>query len=584
MSLTKIFFILLIPFILVSCNSSKEVVTTPAANKGTQKGKTKLSEEEEINLKFLFVNANKEKMLGNTAKAAELFAQCIRIDGANDASMFELAKIYLEQKKFNDALFFARSANQIDPSNVWYRTFLADLYMAMKKTAEGEAVYASLFKEYPSNVEYAFKYASVLLYNGKLNEALKVYDKVEQEIGVSTDLTIEKERIWLKLGKIDKAAAEVEKLIAKDPADLKSYSLLVELYQANDMHEKSFEVIQRMQKYNDKSPYVYLALAEYYRSTNQKEKSFEQLKLAFGSNELEHDIKIKIISSYIPVVQSNPEMMQQGIELSKILAETHPTDAVSLAIYGDFLTMHEEYDRAREQYLASVTIDSKNLVVWQQLLICQSQLNDNAGMLKSADEALSIFPDQSVLYLFRGVALSADKQYAEAVKSFLAGSKLVVDNDTQLKEFYTRLADCYNSLKEFDESDKYFEKALKLDPMDPLVLNNYSYYLSLRKVNLEKAETMSKLSNDLRPGQPSYLDTYGWILYEMKNYTGAKEWLQKAIDNGGNDNGTILEHMGDTLFKLGETEKAVEFWKRAKAAGDASDLIDKKISDKKLYE
>lgn len=584
MSLTKIFLFLFIPFVLTSCSSSKEATTDTASVKGSQKGKTKLSEEEEINLKFLFVNANKEKMLGNSAKAAELFSQCIRIDGSNDASMFELAKIYLEQKKFNDALFFARSANQIDPSNVWYRTFLADLYMAMKKTNNGEAMYASLFKEYPRNVEYAFKYASVLLYNGKLTEALKVYDKVEQEIGVTTELTIEKERIWLKLGKVDKAAAEIEKLIAKDPADLKSYSLLVELYQANDMPEKSLEVIERMKKFNDKSPYVYLALAEYYRSTNQKEKSFEQLKLAFGSNELEHDIKIKIISSYIPVVQNNPEMMQQGIELSKILAETHPTDAVSLAIYGDFLTMHEQYSEARDQYLASVTIDSKNLMVWQQLLICQSQLNDNAGMLKSSEEALSIFPDQSVLYLFKGVALTAEKQYSEAVKSLLAGSKLVVDNDVQLKDFYTRLADNYNSLKEFDESDKYFEKALKLDPMDPLVLNNYSYYLSLRKVNLEKAESMSKLSNDLRPGQPSYLDTYGWILYEMKNYVGAKEWLQKAIDNGGSDNGTILEHMGDALYKLGETDKAVEFWNRAKAAGDASELIDQKIRDKKLYE
>src|SRR4029079_10292817 len=142
------------------------------------------------------------------------------------------------------------------------------------------------------NVEYAFKYASVLLYNGKLTEALKVYDKIEQEIGVTPDLTIEKERIWLKLGKVDKAAAEIERLIEKDPSNLKHYSLLVELYQANDMHEKSLEVIQRMQKYNDKSPYVYLALAEYYRSTNQKEKSYEQLKLAFASNELEHDVKI----------------------------------------------------------------------------------------------------------------------------------------------------------------------------------------------------------------------------------------------------------------------------------------------------
>ncbi len=568
---------------IAACNPSSKT-QAPKTTASQSKGRSTLTEEQLINLKFLFVNAGKEKILGNLDKAAEYYAQCIRIDGGNHASMYELARIYFEQKKINDALFFAKSAHQLEPSNVWYRLLLAELFMTTRKTTEGEAVYAGLFRDHPRNVEYAFKYASALLYNGKLAEAIKVYDKVEQEIGVNSDLSIEKERLWLRLGKIDKAAAEIERLIDKNPSDIKSYSLLVELYQVNDMPDKAFETIERMQKVNPSSPYVYLALAEYYRSRNQKEKSFEQLKLAFGSNELEHDIKIKIISSYLPLVQENTEMMKQGLELSAILSATHPTDAVSLAIHGDFLTINEQYEEARTRYLESVAIDNKNFTVWRQLLICQSQLNDIKGMLKSSEEAMAIFPSQPILYLFNGIALTFEKNHAEAVKTLTAGSKLVVDDDLTLKDFYIRLADNHNSLKNHEESDSYFEKALRIDPMDPLVLNNYSYYLSLRKEKLEKAETMSKLSNELVPGQPSYLDTYGWILYVMGNYKGAKEWLQKAIDNGGSNNGTILEHMGDTLYKLGEINKAVEFWINAKNAGDTGEFIDKKISDKKLYE
>jgi tetratricopeptide (TPR) repeat protein len=358
----------------------------------------------------------------------------------------------------------------------------------------------------------------------------------------------------------------------------------VELYQVNNLPEKAFETIGRMQQVNSNSPYVYLALAEYYRSNNQKDKSFEQLKLAFASKELEQDLKIKIISSYLPIVQGNPEMLEQSLVLAKIMAETHANDPVSLAIYGDFLTIDQKFEAAQQQYMASLAIDSKNVMIWQQLLICQSQINDLPGMLKSSEEALSLFPEQSVFYLFNGVALTNAKRNEEAIKSFLAGSKLVVDNDDQLKEFYTRLADCYNTLKQFDESDKYFDKALKLDPNDPLVLNNYSYYLSLRKANLEKADTMSKRSNELRPNQASYEDTYGWILFVMGKYEEAEKWLQKALDNGGANNGTILEHMGDVNFKLGKTEKALDFWNRAKLAGDASDLIDQKIMDKKFYE
>lgn len=580
MSFIKSCFLLIFPVFIIACNPSSKTATAPVATAG----KKQLSEEELINLKYLFVNANKEKILGNNDKAAELFAQCIRIDGSNHASMYELAIIYAGQKKLNDALFFARSANRIEPTNTWYRLFLAELLMTAKKGSEGEAMYLGLFKEFPHNVDYAFKYASALLYNGKITEAIKVYDKVEEEIGVNADLTIEKERLWLRLGKVDKAAAELEKLISKEPKEIKNYSLLVELYQVNEMPEKAFETINRMQQIDSSSPYVYLALAEYYRSTNQKEKSFEQLKLAFASKELEQELKIKIISSYLTIVQGNPDMLEQALTLSKIMVETHPSDAISMAIYGDFLMMNQNFEAAIEQYNTSLAIDNKNLIVWQQLLISQSQITDTKGMLISSEEALSLFPDQSIFYLFHGIALSAAKRNEEALKSLLAGSKLVVDNDLQLLDFYKQLADNYNSVKNYKESDNNFEKALKLDPRDPLVLNNYAYYLSERNENLEKAETMSKLSNEIRPGQPSYEDTYGWILFMMGKYPDAKLWLQKAIDNGGATNGTILEHMGDVLYKLGDATKALDFWIRAKSAGDVSENIDFKIRDKKLNE
>ena len=456
--------------------------------------------------------------------------------------------------------------------------------MATGKHSEGETLYATLFKKNPRNVDYAFKYSSALLYNGKLQEAIKVYDKVEQEIGINYELIDEKKRLWLRLGKLDKAAEEVERLISKDPTNVKNYSLLVELYQVNDMPEKSLEVIGRMQKVNDKSPYVYLALAEYYRSTNQREKSFEQLKLAFGSNELEHDIKLKIISSYLPLAQASPEMLEQGISLSEILATTHPTDAISLAIHGDFLFMDDKFADAIFQYKASLGIDRNNMIVWQQLLLCQAQMNDYTGIEETSSEALELFPEQSVFYLFNGIAHTFLKNHDDAVKILLAGSKLVVDNDLQLNDFYIRLADNYHNLDNHVESDKYFEKSLTIDPKNPLVLNNYSYYLSLRKENLEKAETMSKLSNELNPGQPSYQDTYGWILYVMGKYKDAQEWLQRALDSGGNTNGTILEHMGDVLYKLGDTSKALEYWKQAKDAGETSEFIDNKIRDQKIYE
>jgi tetratricopeptide (TPR) repeat protein len=139
-------------------------------------------------------------------------------------------------------------------------------------------------------------------------------------------------------------------------------------------------------------------------------------------------------------------------------------------------------------------------------------------------------------------------------------------------------------LKKFEDSDKYFGKAYQLDSANIMVLNNWSYFLSLRKENLAKAAYMSEKANVLSPGNPSYEDTYAWILFVKGEYSEAKKWIEKAIQNGGATNGTILEHAGDIEFKLGNVNGAVELWKKAKATADHTEQIDRKINDRSYYE
>ena len=75
-----------------------------------------------------------------------------------------------------------------------------------------------------------------------------------------------------------------------------------------------------------------------------------------------------------------------------------------------------------------------------------------------------------------------------------------------------------------------------------------------------------------------------WLSYKQEKYTSALEWIKKALGNGGEDSGVVLEHYGDILYKLGEIEKAIDFWNKAKKKKDYSDLLDKKIQDGKMYE
>ena len=95
---------------------------------------------------------------------------------------------------------------------------------------------------------------------------------------------------------------------------------------------------------------------------------------------------------------------------------------------------------------------------------------------------------------------------------------------------------------------------------------------------------MSKRANDLKPKNPRLQDTQGWVLYKMKNYDSAKAWIQKALKNGGENMPDILEHYGDILYQLDDKEQALIYWQKAQEKGSTSELLEKKIADKKLYE
>ena len=154
-----------------------------------------------------------------------------------------------------------------------------------------------------------------------------------------------------------------------------------------------------------------------------------------------------------------------------------------------------------------------------------------------------------------------------------------------LASMYSSLGEVYYYTKQTDLMEKAYAKALEITPNNASVLNNYSYFLSERGVKLDEAEKMSKKSLELQPGEGTYMDTYGWILYKKGNYEKAREYVQKAIDlAGGKADATLYDHLGNIYFKLGASDKAIENWKISKQKGNDSPLIDKKISEVKLYE
>ena len=538
------------------------------------------------NFKFnnYFFSALKEKSLENYEEALDLFQKCIKIDNNKAVPYYESAMINKDLGRFNLAVEQIKIAVDLDLDNRWYELHYAEALFANRDFKSASVVYKKLILKEPGNQDLFFLLADMYIYDNDFLKAIEVYDNLELIKGIDKMISMQKHKLYMQLEKRYYAVKELKNLVEKFPNDIEALEILSEAYLLNDDKEKAFDIFKKLAIIAPENGRIHLTLADYYRDQGDNTKSFEELKLAFKSIKLSVDVKVRILASYFQLLAVNKTMKEQAYTLVKLLMQSHPNDVKPKALYADILYADNRFNEAKEQYLIVLENNKTESQVWSQVLFIQAEQSDFEGMLKTSEEALTYFSTEPLFYYFNGVANKWFKNYDDAIISLNMGVEFVLDNSILLLEFYSSLADSYHATKQHKLSDDYYEKSLEIDSNNVLVLNNYAYYLSLRRLNLEKAKKMSHKCNELEKDNGTYQDTYAWILYELAEYEQAKVWIQKSLSNGSDMSAVVVEHYGDILYKLGEVKDAVYQWEKAKELGQASEILNKKIEEGKLYE
>ena len=131
-----------------------------------------------------------------------------------------------------------------------------------------------------------------------------------------------------------------------------------------------------------------------------------------------------------------------------------------------------------------------------------------------------------------------------------------------------------------------YDSALVYNPSNVLVLNNYAYYLSEEDKELDKAEQMSLRTIKAEPNNATYLDTYAWILYKQQRYEEAYTYIEQALAADSVPSDVLYEHAGDICYRMGDTARAVDYWKQAlevqRKAEAVEQRLEKKVRTKKM--
>jgi tetratricopeptide (TPR) repeat protein len=533
----------------------------------------------------LYLDAVKAALMKEDDKAVQLFESLLTSYPNNVASKYELAQIYLRKNDFVRGTELIEDAVKAEPANVWYKKLLADFYEASGDNKKWAQLLSQLIAENPDKIEFYEKMVNANLMLQKPVAAVETLDKMIEKFGYSDDLAQKKYVIYDQSGNKDKAAKELTRIIEMSPEKAQNYYLLAELYFKANKTDEAIGVLNKLEEKLPNDEYVCFTLAEYYRKLKKDALFVEAFERGIQNKFVSPDTKMDYLLAFYPVNEINERNKEVITRLSNSLSSMYPNHHKVILLNSDISYFYGDFDRAEKGYLKVINQDSSMYYTWERLMLCRSQLLDSIGLLEAATAAAILFPYQPLPIFFQGIDKLQKKDYKSAIEILENGVGLLTDQSIGLAvQYYASLGDAYNSIKNFQKSDSYYEKALSVDSLSNYVLNNYSYYLSLRGQNLEKALRMSAITIKTEPYNATYLDTYGWILYKMDRLKEAKEMIQRAIFENKSPDGTVYEHLGDILFKLGEKEKAFENWEQAKKLGGYSDLLDKKIKNKELYE
>ncbi len=548
-----------------------------------QRKHNKLSDRELLMISSAFIEATRYKILGDAANAMGLYQTIIEQDPLHDASLYELARLKMLNGETDIAVDLLKTAIRVDPDNIWYKLAYAGAFEKSGKYSEAAIQYKNLRNKYPEKYELYEYEAQCYVQNNEFQKAIDVYNEIELQTGITEQIGIQKYYIYQNWSKTDKAMNEVQKLADHFPENPQYSMALVEYYMRTGRAGLALNSINDVLTVDPENALAHAYLADYYHMSGNDSLAVKEIFYIIGSVSTGIDEKISLLMNVYRAgnVYGDTTVVYPMLDT---LVSVHADEAKAWAMYADFLNADDRMDEAMDMWKKSLEFDKSVFTIWNLMMNVFYDNQQYDSLLTYASEAAELFPEQSSVWFFLGLAQYHAAMFEKAVVSLEFASDLRLSNKEMKNESLFLLADTYAKTGRNDDSDAMFEKLIGEDPDNVVAKNAYAYSLALRKKNVDKAQQLIAEALTGNEDKAEFQHTYGLVLFRLGKYLEAAEAYRKAIELGGDDDGALLEQYADVLFFQNKTEDALRFWLMARELGGAGKMIDQKITDKKYYE
>lgn len=553
---------------------------------------------------IFFSEALKNRLQGNYQKSVEMYINCLKVDETSAAVPYELAKILRASNDYENAnKFIDMALKNDDSSNKFYIELAVDIKLALQKYDELLPLIDKLIKYNNNDIQTYILASKIAAEIKQYDTALKYLNSIPNAELYEDYILPSKYDILMKSGKTKKAYKLINSKYEKNRKNAKYNFYMSDYSFRTNKNQDGIGYLKMATDCVDGDIYNF-DMASIMLKINKLESFKYYTMRGFTSTNIGVETKInKLISSlsnedrHINLDDAQIRTFYESV--FDTLIYQYPDEENIYSIYVKFCTAelgvkyldeNSIYNKIVNLYQRLYDVGTLSVESWRDFLLNLSRLGRNDDVMKYSTEALLKYPDEPLLLLLQGECYVMNKDYSKSLQPLKHGysilSSLNNSNLNYLKvAMMSTLATAYYYTDSASSAFAYFDEILKIDQYNVGALNNYSYYLSLEGKNLDYAEQMARKANDIQPGNPTFLDTYAWVLYKKKNYSEALFIIERAIDKikSDSDNSEIYDHYGDILYMNNNTDKAVEYWQKSYIL-DKSDKTKKKIDARKIVE
>ena len=565
---------------LVSCGTVKSTREKPAV----ALAQSSLTPEQQRKYDYFFLEAMRLKEKKDYASAFGLLQHCLDIHPNAASALYEVSQYYMFLRQVPQGQEALEKAVANAPDNYWYSQGLASLYQQQNELDKAVTLLEQMVVRFPAKQDPLFNLLDLYGRQEKYDEVISTLNRLEKRMGKNEQLSMEKFRIYLQMKDDKKAFQEIESLVQEYPMDMRYQVILGDVYLQNGKKQEAYDVYQKVLAAEPDNPMAIFSMASYYKQTGQEELYQQQLDTLLLNKKVTPDTKVGVMRQMIVENEQADKDSTQIIALFDRIMKQEQDDPQIPMLYAQYLlskNMESESVPVLEQV---VDLDPTNKAARMMLIGAAVKKEDYKQIIKVCEPGIEATPDALEFYYYLAVAYNQ----AEKPDSVIRICKRALDHTTAdskkeiVSDFYSILGDMYHTQKQMKEAYAAYDSALVYNPSNIGALNNYAYYLSVERRDLDKAEEMSYKTVKAEPNNATYLDTYAWILFEKGNYAEARIYIDNAMKSeGGDKSDVIVEHCGDIYYMTGDVDGALTYWKKALEMGSESKTLKQKIEKKK---